>query len=170
MILAALMILATGCTAKPTSTVELPQSFISDVEIAVGDTEYGAMMTRFADGIWQVEMTEPAAVKGLIFTVSGAETDIAFEGLRFTFDTERFPVGSVVQSTLSKLDRLFSSPVEVLSGEDQCLAAGNIAEESFTLTLSKTNVPEKAEFADSEMTVTFKTFDLIEKDEIPQNG
>lgn len=110
-------------------------------------------------------MTSPAAVKGLIFTITGGETDVSFDGLRFTFDTQRFPVGSVVQMTLSRLDRLFSSPVDVINGDEQCLATGSLGEESYTLTLSKTHIPQKLEFADSEMSISFNSFDLIEKED-----
>lgn len=144
--------------------MHLPPSYISDTEITVEDTVYGAVLSRYADGYWQIELSSPAAVKGLIFTVSGDNTDVAFDGLKFTFDTARFPVGSVVSKAIDCLDRLSAQPLDVIIGDEQCLASGEVGGESYTLTLSKTKVPQKLELADCGMTIEFKTFEIIEID------
>lgn len=156
------LILLCGCTKSPTTALKLPQSYVTETEITAGDTVYGAVLSRFADGYWQIELCSPAAVKGLIFTVSGENTDVSFDGLKFTFDTNRFPVGSVVSSAIDCLDRLAAQELDVIVGEEQCLASGSLGEEDFTLTLSKTKVPQKLELVDSGMTVEFKTFDIVE--------
>ena len=159
------MSLLCGCAKAPTDSVTLPPCFSTETEITVEDTAYGAILSRYADGFWKVELLSPAAVKGLIFTVNGEETEVAFQGLRFTFDTARFPVGSVVSAAISKLDRLIASPIEVMNGDEQCLATGTVGGEGYTLTLSLTHVPTKLELADSGMTVVFKTFDVVEFEE-----
>ena len=151
-----------GCSKAPTSNVSLPTNFATETVITVEDTVYNAILSRYADGYWKIELLAPMAVKGLIFTVSGENTEVSFDGLRFTFDTARFPVGSVVTAAISYLDRLIASPIDVIKGEEQCLATGTINEEAYTLTLSKTNVPQKLELADSGMTIEFTTFDIVE--------
>ncbi len=110
-------------------------------------------------------MTSPAAVKGLIFNVAGEETGISFDGLRFTFDTQRFPVGSVVQTALTRLDRLFSAPIEIITGDEQCLASGDLGGESFALTLTRAHVPQKLELSDCGMSISFDSFEEIEREE-----
>ena len=160
-IFAVLALLLTGCAGSPSSSVVLPPCFNSEAEITVGDTAYGVYLTRYAPGCWQVELNQPAAVKGLLFTVKDGGTEVSYDGLRFTFDTSRFPVGSVVAASIDSLDRLFASPVEVIEGEEQCLAAGKIGEESYTLSLSKTMIPQKLELADK-MTIEFLSFDVIQ--------
>ena len=163
MLLIPLILLITGCTSNPTEAVTLPPSFGSEVNITVGETCYTANLSRFADGYWRVELSSPAAVKGLIFTVNGGETEVGFTGLRFTFDTSRFPVGSVVTSAIENLDRLFVSPIDVITGDESCLATGQIGEQSYALTLTRTHVPQKLELSDIGMTVEFLSFDVIEK-------
>lgn len=152
----------TGCTTTPSSNVTLPSCFSTEAVITVSDTVYNAILTRFGDGYWKIELTAPMAVKGLIFTVDGANTEVSFDGLRFTFDTGRFPVGSVVSAAIGYLDRLIASTLDVITGDDQCLATGTLNSEAYTLTLSKTNVPKKLELADSGMTIEFTTFDVVE--------
>ena len=154
-----------GCTKSPVNTLELPKCFVTSTEISVGDTVYGAVLSRFSDGYWQIELDSPAAVKGLIFTISGADTEVSFDGLRFTFDTSRFPVGSVVSDVISRLDRRISKPIDVISGDEQSLATGKIDDEGYTLTLSKTNIPQKLELVESGMTIVFDTFDIAQIEE-----
>lgn len=156
------IILLVGCTKNPASSINLPTQFAAEATITAGETNYCAYLSRYADGYWQIEMTEPAAVKGLIFTISGGNTEVSFDGLRFTFDTGRFPVGSVVAATIDSLDRLIASPIDMINGEDQCLATGKIGDQSYTLTLSKTKIPQKLELAESGMTIEFTTFDVID--------
>lgn len=151
-----------GCTQTPTSNVSLPTTFSTETVITVGNTVYNAILSRYADGYWKIELLAPMAVKGLIFTVNGEDTEVAFDGLRFTFDTARFPVGSVVTSAISHLDRLIASPIDVIKGDEQCLATGTINEGAYTLTLSKTNIPQKLELADCGMMIEFTTFDVVE--------
>lgn len=158
----ALILLLTGCATSPTSSVTLPSSFTSETKITYGDTDYGVVLSRFADGYWQVELLSPLAVKGLIFTISGESTDVAFDGLKFTFDTARFPVGSVVSAAVKRLDRLISRPIEVINGEEQCLGSGEIEGESFTLSLQKNGVPLKLEMSTSGLTVEFLSFEETE--------
>lgn len=155
------MLLA-GCTESPTASVTLAPSFSSNVNITVSDTSYGANLSRFADGYWRVELDTPAAVKGLIFTVSGGETEVGFDGLKFTFDTARFPVGSVVAAAIDNLDRILCAPIDVINGEETCLATGTIGEESYTMTLTKTHVPQKLELANCGMVIEFMSYDVIE--------
>ncbi len=152
----------TACAGSPVSSLTLPPCFAANTDVAAGDTVYSMYLSRFADGYWQVELTAPAAVKGLIFTVSGENTDVSFDGLKFTFDTARFPVGSVVSAAIDALDRLYASPLEVVVGEEQNIATGTVGESGYTLTLSKTNLPQKLELPDSGITLTFNTFDVIE--------
>ena len=162
LLLIPIILLFCGCTKSPTEEVTLPPCFNSEVNINVGDTSYTAYLSRYADGYWRIELLNPMAVKGLIFTVSGGETEVGFSGLQFTFDTSRFPVGSVITSATERIDKLMISPLDVITGDDNCLATGKLGEESFTLTLSKTHVPQKLEFTDIGMSVEFVSFDIIE--------
>lgn len=153
----------TGCAKNPSSSVTLPPSFVSEVEITADETAYGATLSRFADGYWQVELSSPAAVKGLIFTVNAGDTEVGYEGLKFTFDTSRFPVGSVVAAAIDNLDRIFASPLAVINGEEECLATGSSGEESYTFTLTKNYVPKKLELAKCGLCINFTNFSEIEK-------
>lgn len=156
------MTLLVGCSKAPTDEVTLPPCFSTETEITVEDTVYGAILSRYADGCWKVELTEPAAVKGLIFNISGENTEVAFDGLRFTFDTSRFPVGSVVSAAVGYLDRLAASPFTVINGEEQCLASGELDGKSYTLTMNRNKIPLKLEVDDGRMTIDFTTFDVVE--------
>lgn len=157
-----IFIMLCGCSVSPTSQVTLPPSFIAEADITVGETAYTASLSRYADSCWQVEMLSPAAVKGLIFTVSNGETEVSFDGLHFTFDTGRFPAGSVVSAVIKNMDRLYAQPLDVIVGDEQSLASGTLDDRAYTLTLSKNNIPIKFELADG-MCVEFTRFDLIEK-------
>lgn len=157
-----LILLLTGCSTSPTSSVSLPSCFTSETKITYADTDYGVTLSRFADGYWQVELLSPLAVKGLIFTISGESTDVTFDGLKFTFDTSRFPVGSVVSAAVKRLDRLIASPVDVINGEEQCLGSGELDGESFTLSMTKNGVPLKLEMATSGLCVEFLSFEETE--------
>ncbi len=163
-ILAALAIVLTGCAGSPSSSVTLPPCFVTEAEITAGETVYGVYLSRYAPNCWQVELTQPAAVKGLLFTINGGDTEVSFDGLKFTFDTSRFPVGSVVSAAIDSLDLLLASSINVIEGEEQCLATGTIGEENYTLTLSKTMIPQKLELTDSKLTINFVTFDVVQID------
>ena len=155
------MLIMTGCAASATSKVTLPPSFNSEVNVTIGDTVYGACLSRYADSCWLVEMTAPAAVKGLIFTVTNGETEVGLNGLHFSFDTEKFPAGAVAKCVMDAVDRLYAQPLDVIVGDESCLATGTLGNESFTLSMTKNYVPQKLEFG--EMTVEFLKFDVIEK-------
>lgn len=152
------ILILSGCASAPTGSVSLPSCFEAETKITYGETDYGVMLSRFADGYWRVELMSPLAVKGLIFDISGENTDVGFNGLRFTFDTTRFPVGSVVTAAVGRLDRLFSSPIDTIKGDEQCLASGDIEGEGYTLTLTKNNVPMKLEMAASGLCIEFLSF------------
>lgn len=157
-----LILILASCAKAPTTQVKLPPSFTSEAEITVGDTAYSAAFNRFADGCWQVEMLSPAAVKGLIFTISGGETDVGFDGLHFTFDTNRFPAGSVISSATGAFDRLCSQEIDAINGEENSLATGTLGDDSYTLTMTKNHIPQRLEL-ESGMTIEFVKFDIIEQ-------
>lgn len=158
-LLFAVTVLLCGCDALPSNCVMLPSCFDATVKVSFDDTEYEAMVTRYADRYWVVEFTAPDTVKGLIFTVEGDDTEISFNGLHFTFDTEKFPVGSVVSILIDSLDRLIPLQHEIVEGELSDFVTGQVEDMSYTMTLDKNGIPLTVELGDSGMKIEFCEFE-----------
>ena len=122
-------------------------------------------MTRYADRCWVVEFTAPETVKGLIFTIDGEDTEISFNGLHFTFDTEKFPVGSVVSIFIDSVDRLMPIEHEIVEGESSDFITGQVEDMSYTMTLDKNGIPLTLELGDSGMKIEFCEFEEYETEE-----
>lgn len=162
LIILSVMVLLCGCNMSATQEGVFPAMFISTVQITFGDMVYEACVTRYADSNWVVEFLAPEAVKGLIFTTEGESTEISFNGLHFTFDTEKFPVGSVVSMLTKSIDRIVPCELTVVEGDTTDFASGEIDGMSFALTLDKNGTPLSLEFGDSGMKVKFVEFERLE--------
>ncbi|MBQ8623775.1 MAG: hypothetical protein IJ424_05265 [Oscillospiraceae bacterium] len=155
------LVLFCGCDVTGTSKSALPPMFCATAQIEFDDMVYEAVVERYADSQWRVEFLAPDAVKGLIFTVEGDEIEISFNGLHFTFDTEKFPVGSVVSMLTKSIDRIVPTELSVVEGETTDFASGEIDGMSFALTLDKNGIPLTLELGDSGMKITFAEFEII---------
>ncbi len=162
-----LVIGLSGCALSPDSTKEksLPTAFTATAEVDFDDTIYEMLLTRWSDGWWNVELTSPAIVSGLIFDVNGEETTISFKGLNFSFDSSKFPVGSVVSLVTKSFDKLVPLELDVTEGEESDYCSGETNGTVFSLTFSKTGIPMVLELGESDdenyMRISFVDFELI---------
>ncbi len=157
------VVMLSGCAPTPTSTVELPKSFIAETDITVSETTYKVGLTRYGDGCWHAEVLEPLAVRGLTFDYDGGSVTPGYKGLSFTFDKSRFPAGAVVSTVVDSLDRLIPYPVDVIVGDEGLLASGEVGGESFAMSLTKAGIPERIEIG--EMKVEFSTLNILEEEQ-----
>ncbi len=159
-----------GCAPKSSDERTLPKCFNSTVAIDFDDTTYEAIMSRLADGWWEVELTAPEAVKGLVFSINGGDTEISFKGLHFTFDTSKFPVGSVVSLAVKSFDRLAPLTLDIVEGDANDFASGDADGMTYSITLDKNGTPLSMELGDYGMKITFVSFEEIEETEEPESG
>lgn len=161
------MSLLCGCalSQKLTSEKSLPAAFTATAEVDFDDTIYEMLLTRLSDGTWNVELTSPAIVSGLIFDVEGEETTISFKGLNFSFDSSKFPVGSVVSLVTKSFDKLVPLELDVTEGEESDYCSGETNGTVYFLTFSKTGIPMVLELGESDdenyMRITFVEFELL---------
>lgn len=164
-----------GCSLKSVVTNEksLPTAFTATAEVDFDDTIYEMLLTRWSDGWWNIELTSPAIVSGLIFDVKGEETTISFKGLNFTFDSSKFPVGSVVALVTKSFDKLVPLELDVTEGTESDYCSGETNGTVYTLTFSKTGIPQILELGDSDdenyMRITFVDFELITSESEGEN-
>ncbi len=151
-----------GCSSAQKDNRTLPKCFNTLATIEFDGMVYEAILTRLGDGYWGVELTGPDAVKGLIFDISGEETKISFKGLHFTFDTSKFPVGSVVSLVAKSFDRLAPLELEIIKGEATDFSSGVIDDITYSLTLDKNGTPLSLEFGNCGMKITFESFEETE--------
>lgn len=163
LVITVIILAAAGCTPKMTGQRTLPKCFNATVEIAYDDMCYEAYMQRLSDGCWTIELTAPEAVKGLVFNVNGAETEIGFKGLHFTFDTSKFPVGSVIALAVKSFDRLAPLTLAVTEGEASDFSSGEVEGMAYSLTLDKNGTPLTLNFGDSGMSIKFLSFEETEE-------
>lgn len=156
-------IILCGCTPKLKRERTIAKCFDSTVQIEVDDMTYEASLSRLADGWWIVELTALEAVKGLVFNVEGEETEIAFKGLHFTFDTSKFPVGSVVSTAVKSFDRIAPLTLDMVEGETSDFSTGEVDGMAYSVTLDKNGTPISLELGDSGMKITFLTFEATEE-------
>ncbi len=161
LVILSVMVLFCGCNISNAAKGALPSAFCTVAEISFDNMVYEAAIERYADSQWKIEFLAPDAVKGLIFTIEGEEIEISFNGLHFTFDTEKFPVGSVVSMLTKSIDRIMPTELSIVEGETTNFASGEIDGASFALTLDKNGIPLTLEFGDSGMKVTFTEFEII---------
>lgn len=157
------LLLLCGCE-KVTDEKTFPNAFNSTAQITFGDMKYVATISRYADSQYVVEFLEPDAVKGLIFTIQGEDSEISFNGLHFVFDTEKFPVGSVVSIITKSLDKVIACGLEFLEGEEIDTATGQIDGLSYKIAFDKNENPLSIEFSDSGLILNFTEFELIEEE------
>ena len=148
-----------GCAPGATDQRTLPKCFDCTAQIEFDGMVYETAMSRLSDAWWEVELTAPEAVKGLVFSVNGEDTEISFKGLHFTFDTSKFPVGSVVSLAIKSFDRLASLSLDVVSGEATDFASGEADGMTYSLTLDKNGTPLTLDLGDSGMKITFTSFE-----------
>ena len=148
-----------GCAPGATDQRTLPKCFDCTAQIEFDGMVYETAMSRLSDGWWEVELTAPEAVKGLVFSVNGEDTEISFKGLHFTFDTSKFPVGSVVSLAIKSFDRLASLSLDVVYGEATDFASGEADGMTYSLTLDKNGTPLTLDLGDSGMKITFTSFE-----------
>lgn len=149
-----------GCVSTTKDTVILPTMFTTSATIHFDDTDYEAKVTRYADSNWVVEFTFPDTVKGLIFTVDGEDVEISFNGLHFTFDTQKFPVGSVVSIFTKSFDRIIPITHEVIRGDTSDFVSSQADDVSYSITLDKNGIPLSLEFGNSGMKIEFSDFEI----------
>lgn len=137
--------------------------FTADAEIEFDGMTYRTLLTRMADGWWEVELTAPEAVKGLIFAVNGEDTEISFKGLHFTFDTSKFPVGSVVSLAIRSFDKIAPLELDIIEGETTDFSSGEANGTVYTMTLDKNGTPLTLELGDCGMKITFLSFEEIDE-------
>lgn len=147
-----------GCTSAAKDTVILPTMFTTNATIGFDDTDYKALVTRYADSNWVVEFTFPDTVKGLIFTIENDDVEISFNGLHFTFDTQKFPVGSVVSIFTKSFDRIIPISHTVVRGDTTDFISGQADDVSYSITLDKNGIPLSLEFGNSGMKIEFTEF------------
>lgn len=152
-----------GCTPKLKRERTIAKCFESTAQIEVDDMTYEASLSRLGDGWWIVELTAPEAVKGLIFTVEGEETEISFKGLHFTFDTSKFPVGSVVSTAVKSFDRIAPLTLHMVEGETSDFCSGEVDGMAYSVTLDKNGTPVSLDLGDSGMKITFLSFEATEE-------
>lgn len=152
-----------GCTPKLKRERTIAKCFESTVQIEVDDMTYEASLSRLGDGWWIVELTAPEAVKGLVFSVEGEETEISFKGLHFTFDTSKFPVGSVVSTAVKSFDRIAPLTLDMVEGETSDFCSGEVDGMTYSVTLDKNGTPISLELGDSGMKITFISFEATEE-------
>lgn len=160
-LLLCIAIILCGCTSKATDVYTLPSQFTSRVELAFDETDYKADVVRYADSNWVVEFTAPETVKGLIFTVDGEGVQISFNGLHFTFDTQKFPVGSVVSIFTKSFDRIVASEHTLIQGDTNDFISGQIDDISYSMTIDQNGIPLSLEFGNSGMRIEFSDFEII---------
>lgn len=163
LVITVIIMLGAGCTPKKTAKRTLPECFMASVEISYDDMCYEAQLKRLSDGCWNIELTAPEAVKGLVFDVAGEETEIGFKGLHFTFDTSKFPVGSVIALAVKSFDRLAPMTLEVTEGEASDFSSGEVEGMAYSLSLDKNGTPLTLDFGDSGMSIKFVSFEETEK-------
>lgn len=149
-----------GCTSTAKDAVILPTMFTANATIGFDDTDYEAFVTRYADSNWVVEFTAPETVKGLIFTVENEDVEISFNGLHFTFDTQKFPVGSVVSIFTKSFDRIIAISHNVVLGDTSDFISGQADDVSYSMTLDKNGIPLSLEFGNSGMKIEFSDFEI----------
>lgn len=161
LVILSVLILFCGCDLTATQKQMLPSAFCATAKIEFDDMVYEACIERYADSNWKFEFLAPDAVKGLIFTIEGEETVISFNGLHFTFDTEKFPVGSVVSMLTKSVDRIIPVELDIVSGETADFASSEIDGMSFAITLDKNGIPLSIQLGNSGMKVTFTEFEVV---------
>ena len=153
-----------GCSGKAKDNRTLPKTFNASAIVEFDGMTYEALLTRISDGYWRVELLQPDAVRGLVFDIAGEEMNISFKGLLFTFDSEKFPVSSVVSLITKSFDRLVPINLDIVVGDETDNASGTVDDIAYSITFDKNGTPLTMEFANCQMKITFNTFEEIEAD------
>ena len=153
-----------GCSGKAKDNRTLPKTFNASAIVEFDGMTYEALLTRISDGYWRVELLQPDAVRGLVFDIAGEEMNISFKGLLFTFDSEKFPVSSVVSLITKSFDRLVPINLDVVVGDETDNASGEVDDIAYSIIFDKNGTPLTMEFANCQMKITFESFDEIETD------
>lgn len=111
-VLAALSVMLCSCSKSEESTPgSIPKCFTVTAEIADGDFNCTAEMTRSTSG-WEIVMLEPETVEGVSFEINGEEMRVVMGELAYTASHADIPDGSPVRLTAAALDRCVNKRTE----------------------------------------------------------
>ena len=165
-IFAVLLTALSGCTPKLKTERTIPKCFDTIMEITHEDMTYQATASRLDDGVWIIELTSPEAVKGLVYNINSGSAEISFKGLHFTFDTQKFPVSSVISIAIASIDKLAPMTLDLTQGETLDISSGEADGLTYSLTMDKNGTPQSLELGDYGMSIKFSGFTELEQIEL----
>lgn len=141
----------TVCAPAP----KLDGAFSAQAEITFGKEECKAQLRRFASGNWELCVTEPYALEGLVIKLDGGETSLSMYGLDGEADCS--------ESTVSAA-RLIAEAMDA-AAEGSCtenggtLSVSGEAEHSlYTLTLNEAGEPDELKLNGRNIAVRLSEF------------
>lgn len=111
------------------------------------------------NGVMEMTVQSPEALRGLRFTLDGQDTTAELMGLTYTPRSENMPFVAVSRTLY---DLLTDCAEQHLEREDgNCVYSGTAGERPFTVTFAPSGLPIKAEIPDDSFTVEFRDMTLL---------
>lgn len=101
-------------TEKPNG---LAGAFQASATVTIENLEAQGSISRFGNGMWQVEFSSPNTLGGVKLEFSEGNVSASYKGLNFSVPQSALPVKAMMLNLMSAVDDLASNPE--LSGEEE---------------------------------------------------
>lgn len=145
-----------------TETPKLDRPFSAEAEITYGNESCKAQVKRFSEENWELCITEPYALEGLIVTLKDGETSLSLYGLEgfADFSEDAVSAAKLITDALDAAkDGTFSK-----NGETTTIT-GDSENAHYTLTLDKSGNPCEMTLSGRGVSVTLSSFTEIPTEE-----
>lgn len=136
-------------------TPKLDGAFSAQAEITFGKEECKAQIRRFTSGNWELCVTEPYALEGLVVKVDDGETSLSMYGL----DGEADCSESAVSAAKLIAEAIDAAATGNCTENGEVLSVTGEAEHSlYTLTLNKAGEPDELKLSGRNIAVKLSDF------------
>lgn len=141
-LLLALLLIAAGFCACNGATVENPpdltRGFTCNADIKYGDVVLSAGINRVGSGAWDVEVMEPASLKGMKLTYQNGDVSVSYLGMTITLPEDSLPVKTAAGLLFDALDNAAEGTgTSFTQNGDTISVNGSTGDNKYALTLDK---------------------------------
>ncbi|MCM1334223.1 MAG: hypothetical protein NC084_08285 [Bacteroides sp.] len=142
-------------TVLPPEAPELDRAFSATAEIRFGKENCKAVIKRFAEKDWELYVTEPYAIEGLIVTIRDGETSLSMVELEGFADLSEEAV-----STAKLISDAFDAAKDgtVSKSGDTIMVTGDSENAHYTLTLDVAGAPSELSLSGRSVSVKLADF------------
>ncbi|MCD7958029.1 MAG: hypothetical protein LUF89_00475 [Ruminococcus sp.] len=156
------LVLQTGCSGsngETSAAQSLSDSFTVEMTMIIDDLEGAGEITRFGEGEWSVDFTEPSSLAGVVLEFSGSDITASYQGFAFSVPQSAMPTKSMLLHLIQVVDTLAQQEkIDGKAVDDYVVVEGDSEGNPYTLTLTQDGELVGFEMDNMDAIFSFSTF------------